>query len=85
MTILRKIFGAILLLLSLYIAFGFLLAVIKVGFHSEAKSGAERLGEIFGIILFSAIMFFAVRFLIRKALKLFKNKPQDNIDEIGQL
>ncbi len=85
MNILRKTLGVFLLVFSFYLAYAFLISLLNQIDKVPTKSGPERYGQITGTIIFSLLMIWLLYFIAKKAIKLFKNKPQSEIEEIGQL
>ncbi len=84
MNILRKFFGILLLLLSLMLIPATLSSLFNTIKETPKESGAEKIGYIFGNILFGLLMSWLIYFIIKKGLRFLKNKPQSEIDEIGQ-
>ncbi len=84
MNILKKIIGAILFLISLILTPVFIISLIKTTATIPVKEGPERFGFIIGCVFIALVMICLLYFIVKIALKLFKNKPQNSIDEIGQ-
>jgi hydrogenase-4 membrane subunit HyfE len=85
MSILRKIFGIFLLILSVLLIPATLSSLINTITDIPKESGAEKTGYIFGCVFFALIMALIIYFMMKKGLRLLKNKPQNSIEEIGQL
>lgn len=84
MKVLRKILGVFLLVLSLYLAFAFLITIPENLAKITPKAGPERYGQIAGTIFFSLLVLWLIYFLAKKGIKLLKDKPQSEIEDIGQ-
>lgn len=87
MTVLKKIFGCFLLLLSAFLTLSTLLAVlngIQRSIEEIGKDPATGFGYIIGSLIVIVLFVLLIRFFFRKGLQLLRNQtPVDAIDEIG--
>lgn len=88
MQILKRILGALLLLLSIFLSFILLISGLKAVVKSIDvinRNVYEGIGYSIGSLLVIVLLFFLIRFMFKKSLKLISRKtaPKETIDDIG--